>query len=173
MVLAGIVATGCSSTLSDPALKGTVPSNVAKAKIISDGDEICAATDAKIAKIPEPISPDDIDPFFRQSIDALRDETRKLAALGVPDAGAEQLATALAKANKAYDELERRIPDLVKDPNIMNTDPTIQSEMADADQSLVAFGFKVCGQAGATGPGGSTPPGSVAVTTFPIAATPG
>ena len=154
---------GCSSSLSDPTLKGTVPTNVPKAKLIADGDDICAATDARIALIPEPVAPDDIDPFFRQSLDALRDEVRKLQALGTPDADADQLAAALAKATKAYDELERRIPDLAKDPNLMNTDPTIQTLMAEAGEATVAFGFKVCGQTSATAVTGGSVPGTSAV----------
>lgn len=153
----------CASSFSDPTLTGTRPSNVPKAKLIADGDDVCAATDAKIALIPEPVAPDDIDPFFRQSIEALRDEVRKLEALGTPDADAEQLSTALAKATKAYDELERRIPELAQDPNLMNTDPTIQSLMAEAGEATVAFGFKVCGQTSAS----ATPPGSTPGTGVP------
>ncbi len=168
MVLAGALAlaSGCASTLSDPALKGTRPSNVPKAKIVADGDEVCAATDARIAQIPEPVNPDDIEPFFRQSVDVLRDEIRKIEALGTPDVDAEKLSVALAKATKAYDELERRIPDIAQDPNLMNTDRALQAALVDAGDAMAAFGFKVCGQttAGSSGTtavpaaGGSTPP---------------
>jgi hypothetical protein len=166
-----VTSAGCSGTLSDPALKGTRPSNVPKATLITDGDEICAATDARIAQIAEPVNPEDIEPFFRQSMDVLRDEVRKLKALGSPDTDAEKLTVALAKTTKAYDELERRIPDIAKDPNLMNTDPTLQAELADAGDAMAAFGFKTCGQTAAGTAGSTSVPASPAGSA-PVAASP-
>jgi hypothetical protein len=137
---------GCGSSTSTEPTTTTV-AKLTKAQLIEKADKICVDYKARSKKeIPEPKSAADLGDYLDKNLALAKEQFAAIKALGEPSDDAATYKAAIDAQTKALDALDKKIPELKKNPESIGDDTEIKALTDASDKAASAFGFKECGK---------------------------
>jgi hypothetical protein len=151
--LVAIALAGCSKTdttstggSSSTVAGSSSSSKITKAALIEKADKICVDNKAAQKAIPTPKADSDVADYLNKVVDLQKESVKKVKDLGEPDTDADKLKDAIAKQDKVIELFEKKLPEIAKDPGMVDTDKELKEAGDAADKAAKDFGFKECGK---------------------------
>ena len=140
---------GCGSkteTAAPAATTTTAAPKQTKAELITKADAICKEYATKRKAIPEPKAEADLGEYLDKNLELAKEQIGKIKDLGEPADEAAAWNAALAKQTSFIELLEKKLPDLKKDPSAIASDTEITAAEKESNQAAKDFGLKECGK---------------------------
>jgi hypothetical protein len=152
--LVAIALAGCSKTEGTTSTAGgsstiagsSSSSKITKAALIEKADKICAENKAAQKALPTPKADADVEEYLKKVVEQQKEAQKKIKDLGEPDTDADKFNDALTKAQKVIDLFEKKLPEIAKDPSVVDSDKDLKAAGDEADKAAKDFGFKECGK---------------------------
>ena len=157
IALAGCSKTETTSTGGGSTIAGSSSSSkLTKAALIEAADKICVENKAAQKAIATPKSDADVEDYLKKVVEQQKSAVKKVKDLGDPDTDADKLKDAIAKQEKVIDLFEKKLPEIAKDPSLVDTDKELKAAGEEADKAAKDFGFKECGKDSGSSSSGSS-----------------